>query len=536
MNDLFSKANSIKCHIKHHSDLGLGISVMCLDEKCISNKKAICAICAKESHINHKVISISKIDQCITEYQERWVQNKLKQQLVSDFETITEEIGQNFLKYGSQFSQILDEINQVQSIYKTYIQCEEVTEVVLQKLGQELQELTRLDAGSLSLKFSGQKQISQLKQFVLEMQSLNILLSKAQKSNEMLQSIIMQSQERDQLKQYLETLEKLQYEQAQEQVRNNINEDSFNLCDKNLIKLKLDYYNSVTAIDVTNDGQLFAGGSNWNNKVVVYDLDSMIELKCFICQSDRIQALKFSPNKKWLLVGSGRQSDIWMWDINNLDQRPIIFKGHSEGINRFSFSSDSRYFCSVSGDRQGIVWNIETNKQLYRLNGHAQAVNGCSFGGGNWLMEMDKENQNVNLIIATIGDDKNIIIYKNQKILKKWQAHNDEGYCVEFSYDYEWIISSGKDKFIKLWSARNFILLKQFEGHQRGIWTCGFSPFSQYIASASWDDTIRIWNVNNVNDIIQVNNEFVNLPQVCINGFSRCIIASSKTVFNIWRR
>lgn len=62
MSDLFSKANSIKCHIKHHSDLGLGISVMCLDEKCISNKKAICAICAKESHTNHKVISISKID------------------------------------------------------------------------------------------------------------------------------------------------------------------------------------------------------------------------------------------------------------------------------------------------------------------------------------------------------------------------------------------------------------------------------------------------------------------------------------------
>jgi len=40
-----------------------------------------------------------------------------------------------------------------------------------------------------------------------------------------------------------------------------------------------------------------------------------------------------------------------MWDINNLDSKPLIFKGHNEGINRFSFSTDSKYFCSVSGDR-----------------------------------------------------------------------------------------------------------------------------------------------------------------------------------------
>lgn len=33
-----------------------------------------------------------------------------------------------------------------------------------------------------------------------------------------------------------------------------MNEVSFSLCDKNLIKLKLNYFNSVTAIDVTNDG------------------------------------------------------------------------------------------------------------------------------------------------------------------------------------------------------------------------------------------------------------------------------------------
>lgn len=73
MSDLFSKTNSIRCHLKHHADLGLGISILCLDEKCLSNKKAICAICAKESHVNHKTISISKIDNCIKDYEERWV-------------------------------------------------------------------------------------------------------------------------------------------------------------------------------------------------------------------------------------------------------------------------------------------------------------------------------------------------------------------------------------------------------------------------------------------------------------------------------
>jgi hypothetical protein len=67
-----------------------------------------------------------------------------------------------------------------------------------------------------------------------------------------------------------------------------VNEDSFSLCDKNLIKLKSEHFSSVTAVDVTFDGSMMAGASNWSSKVLIYDLDSMTEIKCLLCPTDRI--------------------------------------------------------------------------------------------------------------------------------------------------------------------------------------------------------------------------------------------------------
>lgn len=93
----------------------------------------------------------------------------------------------------------------------------------------------------------------------------------------------------------------------------------------------------MTAVDVTMDGSMMAGASNWSNKVLIYDLDSMTEIKCLLCPNDRIQALKFSPNKRYLAVGSGKVGDIWLWDVNNLDLKTSVLKGHTESLNRFAF-------------------------------------------------------------------------------------------------------------------------------------------------------------------------------------------------------
>lgn len=36
-------------------------------------------------------------------------------------------------------------------------------------------------------------------------------------------------------------------------------------------------------------------------------------------------------------MGSGKVGDVWLWDMNNLDLKPQILKGHNEGLNRFAF-------------------------------------------------------------------------------------------------------------------------------------------------------------------------------------------------------
>lgn len=55
-----------------------------------------------------------------------------------------------------------------------------------------------------------------------------------------------------------------------------------------MINLKCEYFNSVTAIDVSNDASLLAAASNWSNKIIIYDLDSLIVLKILTFSCDRL--------------------------------------------------------------------------------------------------------------------------------------------------------------------------------------------------------------------------------------------------------
>jgi WD40 repeat protein len=71
--------------------------------------------------------------------------------------------------------------------------------------------------------------------------------------------------------------------------------------------------------------------------------------------------------------------------------------------------------------------------------------------------------------------------------------HEGAATHVAFSKDGGWLLSTGKDRQIKLWNVSTGGLVRSFQGHTGDVLMADFSPDGTLIVSASSDETARIW-------------------------------------------
>ncbi len=65
---------------------------------------------------------------------------------------------------------------------------------------------------------------------------------------------------------------------------------------------------------------------------------------------------------------------------------------------------------------------------------------------------------------------------------------------VAFSKDGQFMVTTGKDKLVKVWDAAGGKLLKDLKGHTGDVMMAAFSPDGQLVVSASSDETARVWD------------------------------------------
>ena len=70
----------------------------------------------------------------------------------------------------------------------------------------------------------------------------------------------------------------------------------------------------------------------------------------------------------------------------------------------------------------------------------------------------------------------------------------DEAYAVAFAPDGRSVVSSSKDKVLKLWDVASGEKLRTFSGHTDWVSGVAFSPDGQKILSCSDDTTVRMWD------------------------------------------
>ncbi len=186
-----------------------------------------------------------------------------------------------------------------------------------------------------------------------------------------------------------------------------------------------------------------------------------------------VQELAISPNG--LIVGSAHDDNsVKIWDTET-ESELVGFKGHTEVINKLSFSSDNTRLASCSTDETIIVWDVKKRKQQSKLIGHKDNIKAITFSPvDKELLVSGSSDGTVRMWNSTTGKELAIIS----------TGHTSSVKALAFTADNAMLCSGASNGTVQIWDVNTG---KEFPSpsfpHQDTTTVIGFSSDATLFAS-----------------------------------------------------
>ena len=190
----------------------------------------------------------------------------------------------------------------------------------------------------------------------------------------------------------------------------------------------------------------------------------------------------FSPDLSLIAVGSmDGKARLW----NAKTGKPLVtLTGHNGPVGRPAFSPDSRYVVTHSNDGTVRVWAARTGRQLAIVQ-RGPPVAGAIF------------NPNGMQILAWLGNVARIFDRSSGSArVRTLSGHSARVMDASYSSDGHRIVTSSRDRTVRVWDAASGREQLVLTGHNGDVWSAVFADKGRKIVSVSADRTIRVWDSN----------------------------------------
>ena len=145
----------------------------------------------------------------------------------------------------------------------------------------------------------------------------------------------------------------------------------FDVTTRRLVRVLEGHVGHCVSLEFSGNGELLASGS-YDGTARIWSTHTWKALHVLNNPDPlngeghrRIADVAFSPDGRLLALGS-REGSVILWDYA-ADTHQLL-SGHSTAVHAVAFSPDGRTLASGSADRTLRLWNVETRRQILRLN------------------------------------------------------------------------------------------------------------------------------------------------------------------------
>jgi len=237
---------------------------------------------------------------------------------------------------------------------------------------------------------------------------------------------------------------------------------------------------------------IFTGGSD--NFIAQWNLETLQAEKFAASFTAHLYTICHIPEKKLLLAGT-TDGNI---HIINLDQKKEvrILKHHKGPVFDIKYSLKTNCFYTAGGDGNLAVCSLDTLSLLKIITLSHEKLRSIDF------------NYNASEIaVATGSCDIFILDLFTLQIKFGFIAHQLSANIVRYTPDGKFLLSGGRDAYLKIWETGSYTLSKSIPAHNWAIYDITFSPDAALFATASRDKTVKIWNTKTFGLIKRITKE-----------------------------
>jgi WD40 repeat protein/serine/threonine protein kinase len=256
---------------------------------------------------------------------------------------------------------------------------------------------------------------------------------------------------------------------------------------------------NITQLRFTPDSLHVVSGSD-DQTLRLWDLEKNLEVRTLKGHTQRISGIAISPDGTRLASGTSFNfGEVKIWDLVKREKKVTLEGSQSFGRTTSAvFSRDLRHIAGMSGPKLLKVWDAQTGKPLFTLEGHTRFVTCVAFS---WDAKYvaSGDGQAFSFPGATTTEPGVVKVWNaaTGKLIFSCAERNSGVLNVTFSQDRKLLAAAYRDGTIRVYDTLKGEEISAFQGNV-AVWQIGvaFSPDGKHLAGGG-----KVWDIETGKEI-----------------------------------